>query len=253
MRVVLTALILATTTDGCWLLSGLVLPCSAMLSALRSVKARAVCVSAPRRTHVNFYNTVAELTRTHWKTGAHPAPRSIVEEEDDEDWPAPQKEERVSDEPDPETDESASASTSTRPLQHRPYAMKPELKPTPQEFAAHRKTMQRKFPEGWAPPRKISREAMDSVRSLHAIDPGRFSTPILAERFHISKEAVRRILKSKWEPTRDEKVRLAAKEREARSQWKMQKRDAERQKHEATQEEYRIEPEERQEDKLTFT
>ncbi|KAI0819948.1 hypothetical protein BC628DRAFT_1400169 [Trametes gibbosa] len=222
-----------------------------MFSALRTINSRAICVSAPRRTHLNFYNTVAELTRTHWRTGAHPAPRSIVEEEEDEEWPAPLKEEHDSDVPEPA--ESTSASTSTRPLPHRPYAMKPELKPTPQEFAAHRKTMQRKFPEGWAPPRKISREAMDSVRSLHAIDPARFSTPILAEKFHISKEAVRRILKSKWEPTREQKVRLAAKEREARTTWKQRKRDTERQKHESMQEEYRIIPEERADDKLTLT
>ncbi|KAL1949232.1 hypothetical protein VTO73DRAFT_11038 [Trametes versicolor] len=218
-----------------------------MLSALRSIKSRAICAPSARIAHVNFYKTVAELTRNHWKTGAHPAPRPVVEDEE-EDWPAPLKE--GFDETEESQDE---ASTSSRPLPHRPYPTKPEHKRTPQEYAAHRETMKRKFPEGWAPPRKVSREAMESMRSLHQIDPGRFSTPILAEKFHISKEAVRRILKSKWEPTRNERARLAAKEREAREAWKAQRRATEKVQHEAIQEEYGLVPEERKDDKLTMT
>ncbi|KAI0631075.1 hypothetical protein C8Q77DRAFT_182090 [Trametes polyzona] len=220
-----------------------------MISALRSIQSRPICVPKTRRTHVNFYTTVAELTRTHWKTGAHPAPQPVVEEEDDEDWPSPLKEGFDADEPEP----APEASTSTRPLPHRPFPMTPERKPTPQEYRAHRETMKRKFPEGWAPPRKISREAMDSLRMLHSLDPVRFSTPVLADKFRISKEAVRRILKSKWEPSREEKARLAAKEREARTTWKQQRRMSEEKKYESIQEEYGLVPEERKRDKLTFT
>ncbi|KAI0366809.1 hypothetical protein BV20DRAFT_1055302 [Pilatotrama ljubarskyi] len=221
-----------------------------MLSALRSIRARAICApQMARRTHVNFYTTVAELTRTHWKTGAHPAPQPVLEEEDeDEDWPKPLKEGFDSDEADLEE-----ASMSTRPRSHRPYPIKPERTPTPQEYAAHRETMKRKFPEGWSPPRKISREAMDSLRSLHSLDPLRFSTPVLAEKFRISKEAVRRILKSKWEPTREQKAKMAARERQAREEWKLQKRREEKEKQESMQEKYRIVPEDRQGDGLTFT
>ncbi|KAI0326135.1 hypothetical protein GY45DRAFT_149923 [Cubamyces sp. BRFM 1775] len=220
---------------------------SIMLHALRSFKPCITQIPRTRRTHINLYTTVAELTRTHWKTGAHPAPQPVMEEEEDEDWPKPLKEGFDADEP------QAEASTSTRPLPHAPFPKKPELKPTPQEYAAHRQAMKRKFPEGWAPPRKISREAMDSMRSLHSLDPRTFSTPVLAERFRISKEAVRRILKSKWEPTREQRAKLAAKEREAKGQWKLQKRLEERRKHEEIQEELGIVPEERKDDRLTLT
>ncbi|KAI0349701.1 hypothetical protein OH77DRAFT_1414552 [Trametes cingulata] len=221
-----------------------------MFSALRCVKARVIFPhTTAGRAHINFYTTVAELTRTHWKTGAHPAPQPVLEQEEDEDedWPKPLKEGFESDEPDLED-----ASMSTRPRSHRPHPIKPERTPTPQEYAAHRETMKRKFPEGWSPPRKISREAMDSLRSLHALDPARFSTPVLAEKFRISKEAVRRILKSKWEPTREQRAKMAARERQAREEWKLQKRLEEKDKQESIQREYRIVPEERKDDRLTF-
>ncbi|EJC99210.1 uncharacterized protein FOMMEDRAFT_34509, partial [Fomitiporia mediterranea MF3/22] len=72
------------------------------------------------------------------------------------------------------------------------------------EFLKHRELMKKRFPEGWNPPRKLSREAMEGVRALHQHDPKTFSTPVLAERFRISPEAVRRILKSKWTPSKEE-------------------------------------------------
>ncbi|CDO70493.1 hypothetical protein BN946_scf184569.g36 [Trametes cinnabarina] len=218
-----------------------------MFSALRSLRPHNLCT---RRTHINLYTTVAELTRTHWRTGAHPAPQPVIaEEEEDEDWPEPLKEGFDHEYEQPEGE----ASTSTRPIAHTPFPKKPEVKPTPHEYVAHRETMKRKFPEGWAPPRKISREAMDSLRELHALDPRTFSTPVLAERFRISKEAVRRILKSKWEPSREQRARLAARERLAKSEWRLQKRQEERDKHEQIQEELGILPEERKDDRLSLT
>ncbi|EPQ52238.1 hypothetical protein GLOTRDRAFT_21621, partial [Gloeophyllum trabeum ATCC 11539] len=71
------------------------------------------------------------------------------------------------------------------------------------QWAAHRTVLRESFPEGWQPPRKLSREAMDALRQFHRIDPATFTTPVLAERFRISPEAVRRILRSKWEPSRE--------------------------------------------------
>ncbi|EIW78391.1 hypothetical protein CONPUDRAFT_43169, partial [Coniophora puteana RWD-64-598 SS2] len=68
----------------------------------------------------------------------------------------------------------------------------------------HRAKIKELYPEGWAPARKLSREAMDGLRALHQYDPESFSTPVLASKFHISPEAVRRILKSRWEPPRDQ-------------------------------------------------
>jgi len=76
--------------------------------------------------------------------------------------------------------------------------------------------MKANFPEGWAPPHKLSRAAMDGLRALHAHDPDSFSTPILAEKFRVSPEAVRRILKSKWQPTKEQGDRMLERERRFR-------------------------------------
>ena len=58
--------------------------------------------------------------------------------------------------------------------------------------------MKQKFEGGWNPPKKLSPDALDGIRHLHAMAPDRFTTPVLAEEFKISPEAIRRILKSKW-------------------------------------------------------
>jgi hypothetical protein len=82
------------------------------------------------------------------------------------------------------------------------------------EHLAHQVAMKEAFPNGrvpivhthrhyahittylrWSPTRKLSRAAMDGLRALHAHDPETFSTPMLAAKFKISPEAVRRILK----------------------------------------------------------
>ena len=198
-----------------------------LASALRSLLP---AKSPARRTHVNLYTTVAELTRTHWRTGAHPAPRSIVRNDEDEDWPEP----LVEDDTPPwhEPSDADAAEQSSAPRSHRPFARKPASGPTPAEHRAHRATMKRNFPEGWAPPRKLSREAMEVLRRLHQHDPKTFSTPVLADRFRVSAEAVRRILKSKWEPTREQRAKMAEKERTARGRWREENREKERLEHE---------------------
>jgi Neugrin len=92
----------------------------------------------------------------------------------------------------------------------------PESDPTPLRWAQHRATMKAKFPNGWAPPHKLSRAAMDGLRALHAHDPDTFTTPVLSEKFRISPEAVRRILRSKWQPTKEQHARLLQRERRHR-------------------------------------
>lgn len=57
----------------------------------------------------------------------------------------------------------------------------------------------------WDPLKKLSPDARQGVRELHAEDPKLWSTPNLAQHFEISPDAIRRILKSKWEPTEQEK------------------------------------------------
>lgn len=76
--------------------------------------------------------------------------------------------------------------------------------------------MKKSFPDGWNPPKKLSREAMDGLRTLHNHDPETFTTTALATRFKISPEAVRRILKSRWQPDGSRLAKIAEKEAQAR-------------------------------------
>ena len=92
----------------------------------------------------------------------------------------------------------------------------PASKPTPSQWSQHRASMKANFPQGWAPPHKLSRAAMDGLRALHAHDPDTFTTPVLADKFCISPEAVRRILRGKWEPTQARRARLLERERRQR-------------------------------------
>ncbi|OSX60995.1 hypothetical protein POSPLADRAFT_1047288 [Postia placenta MAD-698-R-SB12] len=149
-----------------------------MLSLVRSLKAPAPAGLA----HANLYSTVSGLTRRTWRTGSHPAPQSVHDDV------------RAA-------DADAGADTGAAP----PLRRTAHKLPTPHAHKAHRTTLKKAFPEGWAPPRRLSREAMDGLRAMHAADPEMFATPVLAERFRISPEAVRRILKSRWEPTREQR------------------------------------------------
>lgn len=58
--------------------------------------------------------------------------------------------------------------------------------------------------EGWAPKKRLSPDALDGIRALHAQFPDKYTTPMLAEQFQVSPEAIRRILKSKWRPNDEE-------------------------------------------------
>lgn len=82
----------------------------------------------------------------------------------------------------------------------------------------HRQKLKEQFPEGWSPPKKLSRQAMDGIRVMHAQHPEVFTTPVLAEKFRVSPEAVRRILKSKWEPTQKERARMLQREQRLRQE-----------------------------------
>ncbi|KAK1226214.1 Required for respiratory growth protein 9 mitochondrial [Marasmius sp. AFHP31] len=113
---------------------------------------------------------------------------------------------------------------SKTPLHRR----KPPKEPTPLEHKAHRASMKRTFPEGWNPPKKLSREAMEGLRELYHLDKEKFSTPVLAQKFKISPEAVRRILKSKWQPTEEKRRKLIAQDNEYLTLTKLKQRVKER-------------------------
>lgn len=74
----------------------------------------------------------------------------------------------------------------------------------PEGWQIQKAALKEKFKEGWSPPRKLSPDALDLIRHLHSTAPDQFTTPVLAEQFKVSPEAIRRILKSKWRPTEEE-------------------------------------------------
>ncbi|KAJ6595704.1 hypothetical protein DFH09DRAFT_145348 [Mycena vulgaris] len=151
-----------------------------MFSVLRSLRPRPSppCISAARRTS-----------------------RSVRAILDDDDTPV-------------DLTEDNDAVDGIRP---RPFRRAPILNPTPAAWQAHRKTLKEAFPDGWNPPRKLSREAMDGLRQLNRVDPETFTTPVLAERFRISPEAVRRILKSRWAPPQERRTKLLTREAKAKA------------------------------------
>ncbi|MCJ1448435.1 MAG: Required for respiratory growth protein 9 mitochondrial [Stictis urceolatum] len=60
--------------------------------------------------------------------------------------------------------------------------------------------------QAWLPRKRLSPDALDGIRELHAQDPARYSTAALADQFNVSPDAIRRILKSKWIPNAAEQV-----------------------------------------------
>ncbi|MCJ1227173.1 Required for respiratory growth protein 9 mitochondrial [Toensbergia leucococca] len=68
-----------------------------------------------------------------------------------------------------------------------------------------KKALTEKFgSQGWSPRKRLSPDALEGIRTLHAQFPDKYTTPVLAEQFQVSPEAVRRILKSKWKPNETE-------------------------------------------------
>ncbi|KDR80097.1 hypothetical protein GALMADRAFT_242324 [Galerina marginata CBS 339.88] len=167
-----------------------------MASWLRLPGIHQVCT---RGAAFRYYSeTPFQRATNKWQLGGVPKPRSILDDDD-----------AVIDLS--EDNEAVNGSNPNTPPIH---LRKPSGKPTPHEYKAHRETMRKAFPDGWSPPRKLSREAMDALRHLNRIEPETCTTAVLADKFKISPEAVRRILKSKWEPSADKRTRLAIKERE---------------------------------------
>ncbi|GAK66465.1 uncharacterized protein PAN0_013d4687 [Moesziomyces antarcticus] len=108
--------------------------------------------------------------------------------------------------PSQSTQASASASTATP----RPKGMsriEHELGKSLPDWAVHRIALQKKFPDGWRPPKILSREAQEGIRLLHASDPDQFDVVELSQRFRVGVESIRRILRSKWAITGEARSR----------------------------------------------
>lgn len=63
--------------------------------------------------------------------------------------------------------------------------------------------------ERWNPTKKLSRGEMESLRLLRSQFPNLTATD-LSKRYKVSPEVIRRILKSKWQPTEKEMIRINA-------------------------------------------
>ncbi|KAH7886944.1 hypothetical protein F5I97DRAFT_1927223 [Phlebopus sp. FC_14] len=147
-----------------------------------------------------LYSRSVEPRKKNWRLDGHVPPTSLVQDD---------------------TTPSLDLSEDEPPPRRRE---KPDTAPTPEQWRVHRLRIRELFPSGWAPTHKLSREAMDGLRSLHAFDKETFSTPVLAEKFRISPEAVRRILRSRWEPSREQRAKFADKERRSREEWVLRNR-----------------------------
>ena len=146
---------------------------------------------------LRFYSdAVGTMAARKWGLQGVTRPRSILEDDDAE----------------VDLSEDNDRVNGAHPDATPAHLRRPTGKPTPQQHKAHRETLRKTFPEGWAPPRKLSREAMETLRQLQRMDPQTFSTPMLADRFKISPEAVRRILRSRWQPSMEKRTALLAKE-----------------------------------------
>ena len=75
-------------------------------------------------------------------------------------------------------------------------------------WQTQKKALSEKFgPTGWLPRKRLSPDTLEGIRALHSHYPDKFTTPILADQFKVSPEAIRRILKSKWRPKDEEEER----------------------------------------------
>ncbi|PVF94101.1 hypothetical protein CPB86DRAFT_664721, partial [Serendipita vermifera] len=96
-------------------------------------------------------------------------------------------------------------------------------------WTEHRAKLKEKYPDPWNPSKKVSREAMDAMRQLYAADPVKYPSHILAQRFSISPEAARRILKSRWRMGEEMKAEKVMRQRKARVE--RMKKDREEEMH----------------------
>jgi hypothetical protein len=101
--------------------------------------------------------------------------------------------------PKPAPKDSRQSSTSKSGTQDK-SARPPTAKKEP--WQVQKEALQKKFgSEGWNPRKKLSPDTIDGIRALNQQYPDRYTTPVLAEKFKVSAEAIRRILKSKWRPS----------------------------------------------------
>ncbi|RYO88241.1 hypothetical protein DL766_006279 [Monosporascus sp. MC13-8B] len=79
-----------------------------------------------------------------------------------------------------------------------------KAEPKREHWQIQKEALKQKFPEGWQPRKRLSPDAVEGIRALHAQFPEEYPTEVLARRFEVSPEAIRRILRSRWRPSPEE-------------------------------------------------
>ncbi|KZL66050.1 mitochondrion organization and biogenesis protein [Colletotrichum incanum] len=77
-------------------------------------------------------------------------------------------------------------------------------KPKREAWQIQKEALKKKFPEGWNPRKRLSPDAIAGIKALHAQFPEEYTLRTLADKFEVSPEAIRRILKSKWQASPEE-------------------------------------------------
>lgn len=73
-----------------------------------------------------------------------------------------------------------------------------------EDWQIQKEALKKKFPDGWKPRKRLSPDALVGIRALHQQFPDQYTTEVLADKFELSPEAIRRILRSKWQPSPEE-------------------------------------------------
>ncbi|OOQ88134.1 Required for respiratory growth protein 9, mitochondrial [Penicillium brasilianum] len=157
-----------------------------------------ITTSAP---HQTSQSTTPPSTSSPSATEETTAPESPRKHASDRTKKRAKKEKTIRDDSKPQNNDRKRFSKVSKPDSAKKAPMKKE-KPDP--WRTQKDALDKKFPNGWNPPKKLSPDALEGIRHLHATAPDRFTTSVLAEEFKVSPEAIRRILKSRWRPSEAE-------------------------------------------------
>lgn len=79
-----------------------------------------------------------------------------------------------------------------------------QARPQREKWQLQKQALKEKFPDGWQPRKRLSPDALAGIRALNAQFPDVYTTKALADKFEVSPEGIRRVLKSKWRASVDE-------------------------------------------------
>ncbi|KAM7208483.1 hypothetical protein V8F20_001164 [Naviculisporaceae sp. PSN 640] len=155
-----------------------------------------------------------DVTETTTEAPAATEPVRLNGEDQPEKKMRKKKEKKKAEADQPKEESSAESQTEKKGKEEKPWEVerkKKEEEKKRQEEKERKKNLEpwkiqkaalkEKFPEGWKPKKKMSPDAMAGIRALHRQFPDTYTTDVLAQKFEMSPEAIRRILKSKWEET----------------------------------------------------